>query len=58
MDVCAVCKVLGLRCMLFCLDLVCDCFVLSRQQFSVGMVVHISWSHTCLCVDVMVISSA
>ena len=33
-----------------CLDLVLDCFVLSRQQLYVGMVVCISWLHSCLCV--------
>ena len=30
------------------LDLVCDCFVLSRQKISVGMVVYISWLHSCV----------
>ena len=27
-----------------------SCFVLSRQKHYVGMVVYISWLHTCLCV--------
>ena len=27
-----------------------DCFVLSRQNLYVGMVVCISWLHSCLCV--------
>ena len=27
-----------------------DCFVLSRQKLYVGMVVCISWLHSCLCV--------
>ena len=35
---------------LFCLDLVRDCFVLSRQKLPVGIVVYISWLHSCLCV--------
>ena len=35
-----------------------DGFVLSRQKLSVCMVVYISWLHSCLCVDVMVMSSA
>ena len=38
------------ECKLFCLDLVCDCFVLTRQKLYVGMVVYISWLHSCLCV--------
>ena len=45
------------ECKLFYLDLVWDCFVLSRQKPYVGMVVYISWLHSCLCVDVMVMSS-
>ena len=44
-------------CKLFCLDLMWDCFVLSRQKLYVSMVVCISWLHSCLCVDVMVMSS-
>ena len=35
---------------LFCLDLVGGCFVLSRQKLCVGMVVCISWLHSYLCV--------
>ena len=38
------------RVKLFCLDLVRDCFVLSRQKLCVGMVVCISWLHSYLCV--------
>ena len=38
------------ECKLFCLNLVCDCFVLSRQKLYVGMVVCNSWLHSCLCV--------
>ena len=34
----------------FLLDLVCDCFVLSRHFFNVGMVVCISLLHSCYCV--------
>ena len=33
-------------------------FILSSQKLSVGMVLYISWLHSCLCVDVMVMSSA
>ena len=40
----------GTECKLFCLDLVGDCFVLSRQKLYVGIVVCISWLHLCLCV--------
>ena len=36
--------------LLFCLDLVRGCFVLSRQKLCVGMVVCISWLHSYLCV--------
>ena len=38
------------RVQVFCLDLVLDCFVLVRQKLYVGMVVCISWLHSCLCV--------
>ena len=38
------------ECKLFCLDLVWDCFVLSRQKLYVCMVVYISWLHSCSCV--------
>ena len=41
-----------------CLDLVRGCFVLSRQKLYVCMVVCISWLHSYLCVDVIVMSSA
>ena len=40
------------------IDLVCDGFVLSRQELYVGMIVCISLLHLCLCYDVMVMSSA
>ena len=46
------------RVKLFCLDLVCDCFVLSRQTLYVDMVVCVSGLHSCLCVWVMVMSFA
>ena len=46
------------ECKLFCLDLVCNCFGLCRQKLYVCMVECISWLHSCLCVDVMVLSSA
>ena len=36
--------------LLFCLDLVRGCFVLSRQKLCVCMVVCISWLHSYLCV--------
>ena len=32
------------------LDLVWNCFVLSKQKLYVSMVVCISWLHSCLCV--------
>ena len=35
---------------LFCLDLVRGCFVLSMQKLCVGMVVCISWLYSHLCV--------
>ena len=35
----------GVNRVLFCLDLVRGCFVLSRQKLYVGMVVYISWLH-------------
>ena len=38
------------ECMLFYLNLVRRCFVLSRQKLYVGMVVCISWLHSYLCV--------
>ena len=40
----------GFSLRLFCPDLVCDCFVLSRQKLYVGIVVCISWLHSCLCI--------
>ena len=38
------------RVQVVCLDLVWDCYVLSRQKLYVGMVVCISLLHPCLCV--------
>ena len=38
------------RLLLYILDLVRGCFVLSRQKLCVGMVVCISWLHSYLCV--------
>ena len=40
----------GFSVRLFCLDLVSDCFVFARQKLYLGMVVCISWLHSCLCV--------
>ena len=38
------------RVQVVCLDLERGCFVLSRQKLNVGMVVCISWLHSCLSV--------
>ena len=38
------------RVQVVCLDFVRGCFVLSRQNLYVGMVVCISWRHSYLCV--------
>ena len=39
----------GVKCKLFCLDLVRGCFVLSRQKLCVGMVVFLGCTRTCVC---------
>ena len=40
----------GVNRVLFCLDLVRGCFVLSRKKLYVGIIVCISWLHSYLCV--------
>ena len=49
MNVCGICefwvkgKAQMCRAVLFCLDLMCDLYVLSRQKLYVVMIVYISW---------------